>query len=987
MAVNEILKDIDNWRKNSKLSVFVGAGVSMLSGLPSWSDLIKLMLKEMPDLKYDENKLSSDDYLKIAQMYFNTFGEEKYKEKVKESFKEDRTPNKIHDLIFALHPNHILTTNYDNLLEQEAVKVGRNFSVINADNVVSSATSSSYIVKVHGDFSSSNFVLKEQDYLDYEQNYKLIDKLVKTIFSTNLVIFIGYSLQDYNIKLILNWVKNVQADSFIKPVFMHIGAPLSELELDYQDKRGLRVLQTTDFGDLPNNYTYKYSKVLEPIIEYEDKKIPESFDEKMEYLADKVSGISHITYLRSSDFNSVFEGDYEINSGFLMNISPITKLAPFHQEHIYDYFETLFEFNSEKSYLAKEAIDTFLKSADLIRGNKCFQKDDVKEIKSAAYGSKISEMELYCSKDYTNQFDLFRKAYYLGILGRYEESYEIFNSLIVQFQKEKKWDLFYLAQLNRKTLFQLVLKTDKFFSGIIGILKYRQSKKLFNEEFLQKIRIDNKSFHIEEQFTQLPVEFQNKYPFLSDFCNSNPFVEKNTELIKNINKADKDRVTGTRTIGGMPKVESIKREMYENVKFVFENNLLISLFDEFKNYIKNCLFIWLESFASNLKKESQNDQMLDSSICYSFTYLDVILISETFTYDDMNYICRIVDFKTFPFDDEDVLKMYIENQIEDFIKIFPLNSIIKGGKIVLFEQQVKRLRLLLTVSSYIIKDSEFVKYVIEKMPNLRVRNFELKDMRPIIVRWVKNSNLDRQIAVNLIEDWFISYINELSPNIVEGKNSFYVDYYKFVSILRLLCDKNAALTHLTIDTIALLKSNLKCITALNPLYRYLNKDVKAYIDSHVPINSIIRLIDRYDFEIPSDLNIDNVVESTFKAISHNRKERKKGTYAFGGYSDEELMAYTIIAMLSKGISIKKYIGIDPHYDFWFDFEGFNKKDFEINWLEYYPDEILDMIQNNEKMRSLVLEALDEDNEINNVEGYDLKRRYYVYRYLTKQQTS
>lgn len=401
----------------------------------------------------------------------------------------------------------------------------------------------------------------------------------------------------------------------------------------------------------------------------------------------------------------------------------------------------------------------------------------------------------------------------------------------------------------------------------------------------------------------------------------------------------------------------------------------------------NCLFIWLESFASNLKKESQNDRLLYFSIRYPFTYLDVILISETFTYDDMKYICRIVDFEMFPFEDEDILKTYIENQIEAFIKMFPQGLNIEGVKIVLFEQQIKRLRLLLTVSSYIIKDSEFVKYIIKKMPNLRVRNFELKDMRPIIVRWVKNSNLDRQIAVNLIEDWFILYINELSPNIVEGKNSVYVDYNKFVSILRLLCDKNAALTHLTIDTIALLKSNLKCITALNPLYRYLNKDVKAYIDSHVPINSIIRLIDRYDFEIPSDLNIDNVVESTFKTISHNRKERKKGTYSYGGYSDEGLMAYTIIAMLSKGISIQKYIGIDHHYDFWFDFEGFNKKDFEINWLEYYPDEILDMIKNNEKMRSLVLEALDEDNEINNVEGYDLKRRYYVYRYLTKQQTS
>ena len=975
MTVNEILKDIDRWRKNNKLSVFVGAGVSMLSGLPSWGDVIKSMLKEMSDFKYEENKLSSDDYLKIAQMYFNTFGEEKYKEKVKGSFKEDCTPNKIHDLIFALHPNHILTTNYDNLLEQEAVKVGRNFSVINADNVVSSAPSSSYIIKVHGDFSSSNFVFKEQDYLDYEQNYKLIDKLVKTIFSTNLVIFIGYSLQDYNIKLILNWVKNVQADSFIKPIFIHIDDPLSELELDYQDKRGLRVLQTTDFGDLPNNYTDKYSKVLEPIIEYEDKKIPESFDEKMEYLTDKVSGISHITYLRSSDFNSVFEGDYEINSGFLMNISPINKLVPFHQEHIYDYFETLFGFNSQKSYLAKEAIDAFLKSADLIRGNTCFQKEDVKEIKSVAYGSKISEMELYCSKDYTNQFDLFKKAYYLGILGRYEESYEIFNSLIVQFQKEKKWDLFYLAQINRKKLIQKVLKECK---------KFASSTEMANDEFIQQIQTDNKSFYVEEQFSQLPVEFQNKFSFLSDFCKSNPFVEKNTELIKNINKADKDRVTGTITIGGMSKVESLKREMYENVKFVFENNLLISLFDEFKNYIKNCLFVWLESFASNLKKDSQNDQMLDFSIRYPFTYLDVILISETFTYDDMKYICGIVDFEMFPFDDEDVLKTYIKNQIEDFIKTFPLDSNIKGGKIVLFEQQVKKLRLLLTVSSYIIKDSEFVRYVIERMPYLRVRNFELDKMKPIIIRWVKNSNLDRQIAVNIIENWFISYIRELSTSIKENENTAYVDYNEFVSILRRLCDKNTALTHLTIDTIALLKSNLGCITALNPIYKHLNVDVKAYIDSHVPINLIIHLVERYDYEIPSNLNIDNVVENTFETILHNRKERERGAFAFGPYTDEDLMAFTIIAMLSKGISIQKYIGIDHHYDFWFNLERFDKKDFEINWVEYYPEKILDMIKNNDKRRSLVLGALDEDNEINNIDGYDLKCRYYVYRYLTKQ---
>ena len=974
MTVNEILKDIDNWRKNNKLSVFVGAGVSMLSGLPSWSDLIKSMLKEMPGLKYDENKLSSDDYLKIAQIYFNTYGEEKYKDKFKGSFKKDCTPNKIHDMIYALHPNHILTTNYDNLLEQEAVKVGRNFSVINADDAVSSAPSSSYIIKVHGDFSSSDFVLKEQDYLDYEQNYKLIDKLVKTIFSTNLVIFIGYSLQDYNIKLILNWVKNVQADSFIKPIFIHIGDSLSELELDYQDKRGLRVLQTTDFGDLPNNYTDKYSKVLEPIIEYKDKKIPESFDEKMEYFADKVSGISHITYLRSSDFNSVFEGDYEINSGFLMNISPINKLVLFHQEHIYDYFETLFEFNSEKSYSAKEAINTFLKSADLIRGDTCFQKEDVKEIKSAAYGSKISEMELYCSKDYTNQFDLFRKAYYLGILGRYEESYEIFNSLIVQFQKEKKWDLFYLAQINRKDLIQKILKECK---------KIASSTEMPNDEFIQQIQTDNKSFYIEEQFSQLPVEFQNKFSFLSDFCKSNPFAEKNTELIKKMNKAVKDRLSGTIYIFGTPEVEKIKKEMYENVKFIFENNLLISLSDEFKNYIKNSLFIWLESYAHNINNLSNEHRISNGNIYYSFTCLDVILISETFSYEDMDYIHRLINLKTLPFNEEDILKTYIKNQIEDYVKTFCINSNNQGASLILRDQQIQRIRVLLTVSSYLIKDSEFARYIIKNMPYLKLKSFKISNMKPIIVNWVINSSLDRQSAVDIIEDWFISYIKEFNSSVNnDDKNSIKVEFPEFVHILFDICDDNTVLNKFTMETIELLKYDSFYITTLNPLYRYFNNDVKAYIDSSLPIDSIDRLIYRYGDQIPTDLNIDNVVENTLEAMLTGKNEDMV-VLRYDDQHLEKLVADTIIVMLRKGISIKKYIGKNHHYDFWFDFERFDKKDFEIDWLNYYPDDILDMIKNNEKRCTLVLESLNEDAKNSNIDGWNLKRRYYVYRYLTR----
>lgn len=100
-----------------------------------------------------------------------------------------------------------------------------------------------YILKVHGDFENNKFVLKEQDYLDYEKDYVLINTVVKTIIATNLIVFIGYGLNDYNIKLILNWVKQVQGDTFIEPIFIYTGKEeLSDEMITYYKGRGLELL-------------------------------------------------------------------------------------------------------------------------------------------------------------------------------------------------------------------------------------------------------------------------------------------------------------------------------------------------------------------------------------------------------------------------------------------------------------------------------------------------------------------------------------------------------------------------------------------------------------------------------------------------------------------------------------------------------------------------------------------------------------------------
>lgn len=97
-------------------------------------------------------------------MYFDIFREDRYYKKVKSCFEKKCEPNEVHDLIMLLRPRHILTTNYDTLIEETAVKHGRNFSVINSDKKVSKTTTLDYIVKMHGDFESDKceFVLKEK---------------------------------------------------------------------------------------------------------------------------------------------------------------------------------------------------------------------------------------------------------------------------------------------------------------------------------------------------------------------------------------------------------------------------------------------------------------------------------------------------------------------------------------------------------------------------------------------------------------------------------------------------------------------------------------------------------------------------------------------------------------------------------------------------------------------------------------------------------
>ena len=174
MYSSEFKRILDASKSNS-LTFFVGAGVSALSDAPKWSELIDSFCKE---LKRPTKNYSSDEYLSIPQMYYYSIDKdkEKYYEFINNCFAQKQlSPNIIHKMMYDLSPHSFITTNFDDLLEDAAVENSQSFISVAQDKEISNINGNNFILKLHGDLKHKNIILKEEDYLNYSETFKLGD--------------------------------------------------------------------------------------------------------------------------------------------------------------------------------------------------------------------------------------------------------------------------------------------------------------------------------------------------------------------------------------------------------------------------------------------------------------------------------------------------------------------------------------------------------------------------------------------------------------------------------------------------------------------------------------------------------------------------------------------------------------------------------------------------------------------------------------------
>jgi hypothetical protein len=189
--------------------LFAGAGLSMSVGLPSWQEFIDRTAAEL-SLECGEGSGLSSSYHTLAEYYRIRQGSigplRSWMDRHWKVSSEKVRASKIHRLVVDLDFRIIYTTNYDRNIEEAFAARGRPYvKIANARDIAKIREDMPQIVKFHGDFDDdASLVITETDYFnrlsfDSPLDVKFVsDALGKT------VLFVGYSMSDLNIRLLLH---------------------------------------------------------------------------------------------------------------------------------------------------------------------------------------------------------------------------------------------------------------------------------------------------------------------------------------------------------------------------------------------------------------------------------------------------------------------------------------------------------------------------------------------------------------------------------------------------------------------------------------------------------------------------------------------------------------------------------------------------------------------------------------------------------------
>lgn len=961
--IQQYIKTLTEASRNRKLVFFVGAGLSTLSDYPQWWELVEKYYFGLYG-KTKDGSYSSDEYLRIPQIFYDVKGIDEFDSVLKDVFSVERAPNSIHDKILAMNPVHIISTNYDDLIDKVCWKRGRYFSVISAEEDVAKATSSRYILKVHGDFrrgyAGGNIVLKESDYVNYEHNYPLISNLMKTIMATHTIVFIGYGLGDYNINLLLNWVKILQKESFNKPFFIRTDPePIEDNISKYYENKGLRIIDAASLVESEKqDYIKRYSAVMDTLIESKDNGLLSEDNEIVGYIYERLSPLFVLQCIRKLDLNHVFEYDYH----FAVNGTVIRN-----KNEAFGYIERFFELKAmENNNLSMdsnqklEEISIFFEKNGIVS----MMKDATNrimntslEIKSSAYHNNYDEMEMFIQSSSHRLEDDYRRAFYLAYLGEWEEAYVLYSELLLKSIDESNWWIHYLSQINRYRLYQSIVQIANQFDGI-GILTFGFRYKPFTDDFLKRIKWDMKNFSIDDVYNGMPYDFQKKYRIL-EFLSDNEFLYDDTvKLFELTNKVRNEMSKGTYSFGGLTSDFEVQCRLNENVRFIYENCLWAGTFIEFKQYMRNSLMLQFEKAEYDLSREI-GDLGISLNVgksSFYVNYYDFVNVAKSFSVDDLKHIERNCKIESIEFREMDKIEKYLMQIADEIIKHFSKD----GMNIIFYNQFISEAKVAFYFARY-VKLSEdgllrLLKAVLFYFPE---RDLDIGKRYLWADRFTQGSGLPTN-AIPIIEEYLINQADKHMDSQFSEQSTNNLFSRNFVNLI-LYFHKAFVSYKLSVYTLNLNKEMINQVDFMYRLSPILSESARNHLLQLKKIEDIDGFMDSVRMNIVSKISdyqdlIINYMDNRMSNVLRDRAKKVKVIYA-NDYVLDFGIWYFIDELSDK--RMMDYIGIDDEYDLFIDPEHFDYSKFKATWLKKYPDDLLEKIARNSFMHPHVIEVLKE----------------------------
>jgi len=230
--------DDDVWRElldaieNKTCTPFIGAGASS-EWLPVGRDISSKWAEEYGYPLEDSNQLSRvAEFLAIKRNY-ELAPKKMLREELRKinppNFQLEKFRNTSHAVLADLNLPLYITTNYDQFLEAALESRGRTpitefcrwNNYARAAQVDSAIKDSRYdpkesnplVFHLHGVLSyPESMVLTEYDYIDFivslikDEGRNILPPIIRKVLSTNTLLFIGYSLEDINFRVIFQYL-------------------------------------------------------------------------------------------------------------------------------------------------------------------------------------------------------------------------------------------------------------------------------------------------------------------------------------------------------------------------------------------------------------------------------------------------------------------------------------------------------------------------------------------------------------------------------------------------------------------------------------------------------------------------------------------------------------------------------------------------------------------------------------------------------------